>query len=469
MEFGVASAAGRSIGRWKPLARCRLCTVVHVTITFVKRTCSGLHSLRARAMRLRSAQQLLMTTVIMLTRSFTPVFALATTLAACNANEDLDFGEISSEVSVATFTTSTCSTSAVLGLSKQIAEEIGCMNPDSMVAFAPGGGITFSSNAVLPYLSAAGKADLQRVAATRSIQINSGFRTVAQQYLLYRWRQTGRCGISAAATPGRSNHESGRALDLANWSSAMSTMRANRWSHPLPNDEVHFEHLSSPDIRGRDVLAFQRLWNRNNPNDRIAEDGAYGPATEARLRQSPAEGFLRGSTCGNGLATGPRVVAIDGPDKVAPLTRAHYRISLVNDGSVDWSEATKLVVADGPSELHDPQTWSTETEIGEIGIVVPAGGGRGVIELDIAAPDVTEPVAFNMKLALVENGQEHGTIDVALTVTPYGDDGTSGEAEDDHDGEGHDEIEGGCNAGGNAGWMAMLLPLLAVLRRRRRA
>ena len=39
---------------------------------------------------------------------------------------------------------------------------------------------------------------------------------MVQQYLLYRWFQLGRCGITAAAVPGNSNHESGRAIDVGN-------------------------------------------------------------------------------------------------------------------------------------------------------------------------------------------------------------------------------------------------------------
>ena len=71
---------------------------------------------------------------------------------------------------------------------------------------------------------------------------------------------------------------------------SIGPMADQDWSHSVPGDPVHFDHLGSPDIRGRDVLAFQRLWNRNNPNDQIAEDGDYGPATESRLgkRRRPA-------------------------------------------------------------------------------------------------------------------------------------------------------------------------------------
>jgi hypothetical protein len=60
---------------------------------------------------------------------------------------------------------------------------------------------------------------------------------------------------------------------------------------------VHFDHTRSSDIRGLDVHAFQRLWNRNNPSDRIDEDGDYGPATGARLAKAPAAGFAIGPTC----------------------------------------------------------------------------------------------------------------------------------------------------------------------------
>ena len=55
------------------------------------------------------------------------------------------------------------------------------------------------------------------------------------------------------------------------------------------------------DQRENSVLAFQKLWNLNNPNDKIAEDGQYGPNTEKRLQKSPIEGFAKDSTCGKSL------------------------------------------------------------------------------------------------------------------------------------------------------------------------
>lgn len=191
-----------------------------------------------------------------------------------------------------------CSTATVAPLSLQIAQEIACIAPGSLAPFQEGGGVHFTSGAVLPYLHPTAITDLKATAAaTGDIEVNSAFRTVAQQYLLYRWYQTGRCGIPAAATPGNSNHEGGRAVDLSNYSSVISSMSRHGWAHDVAGDPVHFDHLASSDIRGLDVHAFQRLWNLNNPNDRINEDGDYGPSTAARLSKAPAGGFPLGPDC----------------------------------------------------------------------------------------------------------------------------------------------------------------------------
>ncbi|HEU0030707.1 MAG TPA: M15 family metallopeptidase [Kofleriaceae bacterium] len=199
---------------------------------------------------------------------------------------------------VSSFETTSCSTSTVLALSKQIAEEVNCMLPGQLVRFDETAHVQFSGSAVLPYLGEGARADLY-AAANRggTVQVNSAFRTVVQQYLLRRWFELGRCGITAAAEPGRSNHESGRALDLSNYGDWIGLFDDVGWAHDVPGDPVHFDHLASEDIRGADVLAFQRLWNRNAPDDQIAEDGSYGPETEARVRRAPAEGFGIGATC----------------------------------------------------------------------------------------------------------------------------------------------------------------------------
>lgn len=380
----------------------------------------------------------------------------------------VDTSEISSEVSVSTYTSSSCSTSVVLGLSKQIAEQVGCSSPGSLVAFDPGANLVFSSNAVLPYMHAAAKADLLKVAETRTVQVNSGFRTVAQQYLLYRWYQLGRCGITAAATPGRSNHQSGRAVDLANYSSLISAMSNRGWAHDVPGDPVHFDHLSSPDIRGQDIKAFQRLWNRNHPNDTISEDGSYGPQTEARLKAAPATGFAIGASCGS-AAEGSRTaetLMIDGPDKLAPGGKAHYSITIANLSATDWPGTVSVMSPDGV--LHDA-TWTSDTKVGtldSLGAGDIGAGAQGVLDIAVEAPMLTEETALSTELTLLDGATVVGTIRIAVTVTPNGDAGQSSDAGDEHDDVG--EVSGGCNAGGSSGWLVWLAPGLLVLRRRRR-
>jgi hypothetical protein len=387
---------------------------------------------------------------------------------ACGLDaSETELSEATSAVTVSSFITSSCSTAVVIGLSNQIADEVGCMSPSSLVRFRAGDGITITSNAVLPYLAANAKADLL---AAGNVQINSAFRTVAQQYLLLQWFQRGRCGITAAARVGRSNHESGRAVDLANHSTRVTAMGSHGWAHNVPGDPVHFEHLSSADIRGKDTLAFQRLWNRNHATDRIAEDGVYGAQTEARLRQSPATGFARGASCGaRALVAG--VVAIDGPDRIAPGARAHYRITLNNTTGAEWPADATLVVAGGSaSELHDAASWISNIEVGPIGAVIPPGQ-QGTVELDVVAPRVATRTPIGVELALMDGTTQVGTVSLSMTVTPDGDEGLSGDSDDQYDdlydGQYDGEVTGGCTAGGGVGLLA-LAPVLLVLRRRRR-
>jgi hypothetical protein len=400
-------------------------------------------------------------------RSGLPIVAAVTAaaLGGCGVDPgEPELGEVSSAVSVSSFVTSSCTTAVVIGLSKQIADEVSCMNPSSLTRFAAGSGITITSNAVLPFLAANAKADLQKVG---NVHINSAFRTVAQQYLLLQWHDRGRCGITAAAAVGHSNHESGRAVDVANWSSRVSAMASHHWSHDVPGDPVHFDHLSSADIRGRDTLAFQRLWNRNHPSDKIAADGDYGPQTEARLKKSPATGFAIGASCA-AKAKVADIVAVDGPDRIAPGQKAHYVVTLSNDTDVDWPATTQLQIADGTaSALYDAASWTSNAAVGAIGVAVPAGT-LGVFELDVVGPTVAEPTPITAELALVDGATQVGSVTLAVTVTPDGSENTSADSDDASD-DGSDDAAAGCSAtrsSGAAGWLA-LTPVLLVLRRRR--
>ena len=178
-----------------------------------------------------------------------------------------------------------CSTAGLEGISRQLADYQMCMRPDAFVRFAPHEGISLTSSRVHPYLQASARDALWRAAARTPIQINSAFRTLADQYVLY---HSGGCGLAAA--PGRSNHQTGRAVDVQNYSAARSPLQNAGCSWLGSSDPVHFD-CPGADGRSDAVLAFQKLWNINHPGDRIAEDGAYGPQTESRLARTPAAGF----------------------------------------------------------------------------------------------------------------------------------------------------------------------------------
>lgn len=124
------------------------------------------------------------------------------------------------------------------------------------------------------------------------ITLNSAWRSSAQQYLLYNWYSKGQCGITAAAKPGTSNHEGGRAIDTSNYNYWLSTLQANGWAHDVPNDPVHFDYTKAQDIASLNLKAFQILYNKNaKPNPALAEDGIYGPATASALYNAPCAGW----------------------------------------------------------------------------------------------------------------------------------------------------------------------------------
>ncbi len=184
-----------------------------------------------------------------------------------------------------------CSTAGVEGISSQLAEAQSCMHPGAFVPFAPYPNITLTSSRVYPYVQATARDAIQAAADTTPLSITSSFRTVADQYVLY---NSGGCGL--AATPGTSNHQSGRAIDVSNYTAAKPALEAQGCAWLGSSDPVHFD-CPGMDLRSDAIRAFQHLWNVNNPGNLIAEDGSYGPQTDARLASTPASGFAD-SGCG---------------------------------------------------------------------------------------------------------------------------------------------------------------------------
>jgi hypothetical protein len=386
-------------------------------------------------------------------RGLTSVLLVAA--AACaGAPPELSSWEMASMVG--DYETSSCATAVVIELSRQIAAEVDCMAPGQLVPFAEGDGIVFAGSAVLPYVSETAREDLYAAVAAgggMSLRVTSAYRTVVQQYLLYRWFQLGRCGITAAATPGSSNHESGRAIDVSNYSAWLSTLADHAWDQTVPGDPVHFDHQQSPDIRGTDVLAFQRLWNRNHPDDLIAEDGDYGPMTESRLVASPAEGFAQGPLCApGGLAMA--VESIVAPRVLAPAERGHVTIVVRNTGTVTWPSATTLATAEpaGRISAFSEPSWPFP----DIPVLIDqptAPGETATLDFDVVAPVVMQAEEITEAFAMDAGGARFGMVALVVRVEP--------------DGAG-----GCCDASGSngisSGTLASLALLATFLRRRRR-
>jgi Putative peptidoglycan binding domain/D-alanyl-D-alanine carboxypeptidase len=191
----------------------------------------------------------------------------------------------------------TCGTDQVRRLSLQIIAEMNVLIPNVLVSFEDLN-IDPESSAVNLYLQPAAKDALRRVIKNKgnqALKITSAYRTIVQQHLLYSWYQLGKCSIGLAARPGKSNHEDGLALDLPNpeytdWRKALEN---EDWVWLGDRDPFHFTYNGGgrDDIGNIGIKAFQRLWNKNNPNDLIDVDGWFGPQTEAKMNLSPAEGF----------------------------------------------------------------------------------------------------------------------------------------------------------------------------------
>ena len=363
-----------------------------------------------------------------------------------------------------------CSTGVVLGLARQISDELACENPNTLVTFDPSDSIVFTNSAVLPYLEVDARADLLAVAQTGVLQVNSAFRTVAQQYLLYKWYESGSCGITDAATVGTSNHETGRAIDLQNNAAEVAAMAADSWAHDVPGDVVHFDHNASQDLRGQDTLAFQHLWNLNHPDDLIGEDGDYGPQTEARLEQAPATGFAIGPSCNDNGGGGSTTIAaelrsIAGPDSAPPSTRATFTITIANTGTATLSDTTQLVLASGSSsQLYDP-TWISPTAIAAVdGPVAP--GELATITFEITTPNVATETPISQPLVFDDGTNRFGSIELAITVTPGTTTPTSGDGSEPPTNWTPPTEGGGCSTGGGAGVLVAFA--LVGLRRRRR-
>lgn len=186
-----------------------------------------------------------------------------------------------------------CSTSIVNGLSQQLIHQMNLIVPDALVSFDDLN--VHLEDAAFPFLQPSAKQGLQQAIQDRGItmSVNSAYRTIAQQLLLYRWGSG--CGFHVVALPGHSNHQSGLALDIEDPDGWEPFLEQYGWRRLGSFDPPHFDYVGegTQDLRDTAMLAIQKLWNKNHPNETIDEGGGFGPQTENALNRSPAMGFAK--------------------------------------------------------------------------------------------------------------------------------------------------------------------------------
>lgn len=194
-----------------------------------------------------------------------------------------------------------CSTAGLRTLNSQIVEVLlKAVNTADETNLVPCDDIPLLrviGNSTIPLLQPAARASLKRVIEQKNQRMDliHAYRTIAQQFVLREWKNRGKCRITSARKPGTSDHERGLAIDIDNNEFWKSALQNNGWHWAGTGDPGHFSFGGddvNPDVVTESVRAFQVLWNRNNPDDLIDEDGIFGDVqTGPRLLRSPLEGF----------------------------------------------------------------------------------------------------------------------------------------------------------------------------------
>lgn len=187
-----------------------------------------------------------------------------------------------------------CGTAGLHGLDKQLIAVMNEIISNALVDFSDLD-VRPAGPQVWTYLQPPAKNALERAIRDRGVplKLTSAYRTIAQQLVLFNHSKADRCGIKLAALPGKSHHQSGLAIDTPDWQAWKPVLEKHGWKWLGPSDPVHFDYVGggTRNLRPTAIQAFQRLWNRNNISDQIADGGILGPQTLKRLNNSPIEGF----------------------------------------------------------------------------------------------------------------------------------------------------------------------------------
>jgi hypothetical protein len=187
-----------------------------------------------------------------------------------------------------------CDTGLARGLSLELIAKLNRMVKTPLLVEVKHPLIDTSNPAVNPYLQPEAAAALIRAVERRNQKmiINSCLRTTVQQHILKRQCSRGWCGIPACAPPGKSNHESGKAIDIEDSHDWCDYLEDAGWDKLGSWDDMHFDFWNGrSDIAKLQISAFQQLWNTHNPKYQLAVDGGYGAVTASKIDLSPIAGW----------------------------------------------------------------------------------------------------------------------------------------------------------------------------------
>jgi N-acetylmuramoyl-L-alanine amidase len=187
-----------------------------------------------------------------------------------------------------------CNTGLARGLSLQLIAKMNRMVKTPLLVEVKHKLIDTGSSSVNPFLQPQAAAALIKAVEARgeTLVINSCLRTTVQQHIIRTQFEQGLCGITAAALPGRSNHEQGLAIDIQEPGSWQLAMEVAGWSKLGAWDNMHYDLWSGrSDIAKIQISAVQMIWNQYNPKDIVSVDGTYGPTTSRCINEMPVDGY----------------------------------------------------------------------------------------------------------------------------------------------------------------------------------
>lgn len=189
-----------------------------------------------------------------------------------------------------------CSTAGVRQLDLQLIKQIQHLAPDALVPFAH---LNVSiGSGCHAYLQAPAARALELALLERPghrLVVNSAYRTIVQQTILWNHCQHRRCGITAAAKPGSSNHNTGLAIDVDDYAGWKKALESHNYDWIGSFDFPHYDYRGGGvrDLRSLSVLAFQQLWNFNYPKQRLVEDSTWGAKVNNAILSTSIDGFPR--------------------------------------------------------------------------------------------------------------------------------------------------------------------------------